>query len=176
MALSHMFKLAIFKTLLQKQFLAAFDLQQSLTHRRAIQSIYFKTEDINTKVLREPTNDEKIHRLAKLIKHYTKNIRMNAALKILPRASSQIILCETQDSPSETKETPGGKSTPLRLSSILKRSLSQLREVSQQNQKRNSRTFTNETLTVPNAQTGSLSSVSQTHRSITSLSSRQLGK
>ena len=70
-----MFQLAIFKTLLEKQRIAAYELQQSLKlDSQAFHSLFYRTVDTATNSLREPTNDEQIDRLVGLIKHHTREI------------------------------------------------------------------------------------------------------
>jgi len=54
--LSHMFQIAIFKTLLQKQRIAAAELQRSLRlDNQAFHSVFYRSVDAGTNSLREPS-------------------------------------------------------------------------------------------------------------------------
>ena len=91
--LSHMFQLAIFKTLLEKQRMAAAELQQSLRlDSQAFHSIFYRSVDLRTNSLREPTNDEQIDRLTGLLQHHTKNISINTTLQKLEIGTNEFKL------------------------------------------------------------------------------------
>ena len=70
--LGHMFQIAIFKTLLDKQRLATAALQKALKlDGQAFHSVFYRSVDAATNSLREPTQDEQVERLANLIRHHT---------------------------------------------------------------------------------------------------------
>jgi hypothetical protein len=79
--LSHMFQLAILKTLCEKERMAFAALKESLQHdTAALHSLFYRSVDLKTNMLREPSNDEKIDRLASKIQYHTKQIATGTAL------------------------------------------------------------------------------------------------
>lgn len=79
-SVSQFFQVAIFKTLLDKQRMAAADLQKAVKlDKQAFHALFYKLVDSSTNLCREPTENETVGRLANMIRHYTSNLQDGVA-------------------------------------------------------------------------------------------------
>lgn len=87
LTMSHMFQLAIFCTLIQKQRIAAIEIKKSLKNDRdAYHRIFYPLVDPITSKRRDPTFDEQVDRLSNLIQHTTMAIQRERRIKATMQA------------------------------------------------------------------------------------------
>ena len=85
-----MFQLAIFKTLVERQRLAEIELKKVLPgDMQAHHSLFYKSVDVKTGMLRPPTTSEKVDRLSDLLKYHTKQVAREKMLELFKPAKKK---------------------------------------------------------------------------------------
>ena len=114
-----MFQLAIFKTLVERQRLAEVELKKVLPgDMQAHHSLFYKSVDVKTGLLRQPTTSEKVDRLSDLLKYHTKQVSREKILELFKPFNKKPVvekpkLVHLKSSPqvrrSNTIELSGGR-------------------------------------------------------------------